>query len=243
MRVALAVAVTVTVAVAACGPRRVGSAPILLFDGSGASAGDVAAIEGVLEANGLRYATADAARLQGMGAAEWGAVRLLIVPGGNFIEMAKGLGEGTVAKIHDAVNGGVNYLGICGGAFLAGTSTHYASVKLAAVQFRFYSAEDRGVRKAAVPIASVGGETLEQYWEDGPELSGWGSVVATYPDGTPAVVEGEAGKGWVVLAGIHPEAPASWRRGMTFATPVADDNAYAAKLVRAALERTELPHH
>ena len=77
-------------------------------------------------------------------------------------------------------------------------------------------------------------------WEDGPELSGWGATVATYPDGKPAVVEGFAGDGWVVLVGVHPEAPESWRRGMTFAAPASASNAYAMALIDAALNRKRL---
>jgi hypothetical protein len=55
-------------------------------------------------------------------------------------------------------------------------------------------------------------------------------------------VEGTSGSGWVVLSGVHPEAPAAWRRGMTFTTPVSVDNAYAATLIRAALNRSPLSH-
>jgi glutamine amidotransferase-like uncharacterized protein len=86
------------------------------------------------------------------------------------------------------------------------------------------------------------GPTLDQYWEDGPELSGWGAVVGKYPDGTPAIVEGSSGSGWVVLSGVHPEAPAEWRHGMTFMTSAATDEAYAWTLIEAALNRTSLPH-
>jgi hypothetical protein len=93
-----------------------------------------------------------------------------------------------------------------------------------------------------VAITAPGAPTLDQYWEDGPQLAGWGAVVAKYPDGTPAVVEGTAGSGLVILAGVHPEAPESWRRGMTFTTPARDDNAYAGTLVRAALTGSPLPH-
>jgi len=50
------------------------------------------------------------------------------------------------------------------------------------------------------------------------------------PNGTPAIVEGKSGNGWVILTGVHAEAPASWRYGMTFTTPVAVDSAYAGKL-------------
>jgi glutamine amidotransferase-like uncharacterized protein len=69
------------------------------------------------------------------------------------------------------------------------------------------------------------------------------SVVAEYPDGTPAVVEGTFGEGWVVLTGVHPEAPESWRQGMDFQTPASTANAYAATLIRAALDREPLPHY
>jgi len=98
------------------------------------------------------------------------------------------------------------------------------------------------VHKAAVVIAGPGTPTLEQYWEDGPQLGGWGAVVGKYPDGTPAIVEGTSGRGWVILTGVHPEAPASWRRELSFTTPVDADHAYAVTIVRAALDRTWLPH-
>jgi hypothetical protein len=52
-----------------------------------------------------------------------------------------------------------------------------------------------------------------------------------------------AGKGWVILSGVHPEAPANWRRGMNFTTPAKDDNAYAGKLLDAALQGTVFPHY
>ncbi len=67
--------------------------------------------------------------------------------------------------------------------------------------------------------------------------------MAKYPDGTPAIVEGTSGQGWVILVGVHPEAPETWRRGMSFTTPASDANAYAGTLVQAALARTWLPHY
>jgi glutamine amidotransferase-like uncharacterized protein len=137
----------------------------------------------------------------------------------------------------------MNYLGICAGAFLAGAfPPPYHGVNLTSgVQFGFYGAV-RHVHKTAVAITVAGGPTLDQYWEDGPQLSGWGGVVARYPDGTPAVVQGAFGGGWVVLTGVHPEAPDSWRRGMTFTTPAGTDQAFAATLIQAALNRTALAH-
>ena len=110
-------------------------------------------------------------------------------------------------------------------------------------RFGFYAAEVHGIRRATVAITDAGGQTLDQYWEDGPQLTGWGAIVAKYPDGTPAIVEGTFGNGWVILTGVHPEASAGWRHGMEFGTPANVDNAYAARLIRAALNRELLPHY
>ncbi len=168
---------------------------------------------------------------------------LLIIPGGNFEQIGNSLTLSTTANIRNAVLGGLNYLGICAGAFFAGNSPYNGLNLTSGPQFAFYAAEARGIRKAAVPITTPAGLTLDQYWEDGPQLTGWGAVIGKYPDGTPAIVEGNVGKGWVILTGIHPEAPASWRGGMNFRTPVNLDNTYAATLIRAALNRESLPHY
>ncbi|CAN5919175.1 hypothetical protein BH11GEM2_BH11GEM2_31380 [soil metagenome] len=88
-------------------------------------------------------------------------------------------------RIHEAVQQGMNYLGICAGAFLDGDGRgYYKSFDLASgVRLGFYAAETRGIRKAAVAIAGVNAASVEHYWEDGPELSGWGTVVGKYPTG------------------------------------------------------------
>src|ERR1043166_4652158 len=225
-------------AFAGCGGPR--SAPVLLFNGTGTSRNDVAAVEQVLRDQGVDYATVGSWRLNRMSEEKMRGYRLLIVPGGNFVEIGNGLSASTPAKIRGAVQGGMNYLGICAGAFFAGNSGYNGLNLTGGVRFGFYAAEARGVRKAAVAIAGADGETLDQYWEDGPELSGWGSVAGKYPDGTAAVVEGRFGGGRVVLSGVHPEAPESWRRGMTFGTPASVDHRYAAKLIQAALNGTGL---
>jgi glutamine amidotransferase-like uncharacterized protein len=208
---------------------------ILLFTGTGTSSGDVAAIESLLDEMRLGYSTASSSRLNRMSESDLRAHKLLIVPGGNFMHMGESLSAGTSGNIRSAVRNGLNFLGICAGAILAGENFN-----LTGVRFRFYSAEDRGIRKAAVAIAGADGSTLDQYWEDGPQLSGWGAVVAKYPDGTPAVAQGAVGAGWVLLTGVHPEAPESWRRSMKFATPASVDRAYSATLIRAAVARTPL---
>lgn len=216
--------------------------PILLYNGTGTSPNDVGAVETILNGQHLQYSTANSVEMDSLSESRLRMYRLLIVPGGNYIVMGDGILPGTTAKIRRAVQNGLNYLGICAGGLLAGDSIHNGLNLTSGVRFHFYSAVNRGIHKAAVPISGAGTPTLDQYWEDGPQFTGWGEVIGKYPDGTPAIVEGKSGAGLVILSGVHPEAPASWRRGMTFTTPVSDDHAYAATLIRAALHGTWLPH-
>jgi glutamine amidotransferase-like uncharacterized protein len=219
-------------------------ARILLFNGKGISPNDVAAIESILYNNQLTYSTVNSVQLNKMSEVEMRKYRLLIVPGGDFVEMGKSLTKGASMNIHNAVQKGLNYLGICAGGFLAGKSEYYNGFDLTSgTKFGFYSAENQGMHKAALSIAGPGETALDQYWEDGPQFTGWGDVIGKYPDGTPALVEGASGKGWVILSGIHAEAPEYWRQGMIVNTPADKDNAYAATLIRAALNGISLPHY
>jgi len=224
-------------------PANANSAPILLFNGTGTSPGDVAAIEKILSSDNLKYSTINSRQLNGLSESRIREYHLLIVPGGNFELIGNSLTSGTTANIHNAVQSGLNYLGICAGAFLAGNSPYNGLNLTSGSRFGFYAAEGRGVRRDSVAIIDAGGQILDQYWEDGPQLTGWGAVIGKYPDGTPATVEGAFGNGWVILTGVHSEAPASWRAGMAFRTPTNVDNAYAATLIRAALHRELLPHY
>jgi glutamine amidotransferase-like uncharacterized protein len=217
--------------------------PILLFDGAGTSPGDVAALKKILRSERLDYSTIDSRHLSAMSESRLRESRLLIVPGGNFERIGNSLTPAAAATIHNAVRNGLNYLGICAGAFFAGASPYNGLNLTSGSRFPFYAAEARGIRKTAVAITTADGSTLDHYWEDGPQLTGWGDVVGKYPDGSPAIVEGTVGSGWVILTGIHPEAPATWRRGMDFKTPAEVSNAYAVRLIRAALNREALPHY
>ena len=217
-------------------------ASILLFTGTGTSPGDVAALRQLMSASHLDYAALNSQQVDKMSAADLAAYKLIIMPGGNFEDMGNNLSKAATESIRNAVHGGVNYLGICAGAFIAGDSPYNGINLTDGKRFGFYSAENHGIRKAAVKISITGASPAEHYWEDGPQLSGWGDVVARYPDNMPAIVEGQAGQGFMILAGVHPEAPESWRRGLLFSTPASEDNAYAVTLIKAALAGQRLPH-
>lgn len=237
------VACFATVALACGAPRAPDATPVLLFDGIGTSPNDVTAVRALLRSRSLDYATVNTERLNGMSEAELRVHRLLIVPGGNYIAVGKGLTPRTATNVQSAVQGGLNYLGICAGGILAGNVPDGGLNLTKGVRFDFYAVVNRGVHKSAVLVSVAGAPAVEHYWEDGPQFTGWGEVVGKYPDGTPAIVQGRCGKGWVVLVGTHPEAPEGWRRGLNFSTSAEASNAYAGKLVEAALSGTPLPHY
>lgn len=216
-------------------------ASILLFAGDGTSPNGVRELESILQSEHLSYAKANSRQLNAMSAESLAAYQLLIVPGGNFIDIGTSLTPATCNRVRDSVTQrGVRYLGICAGAILAGHNSGYNSFDIATgVHFPFYSASAQGIRKTMVPIAIANG-TVEQYWEDGPQLTGWGTVTGTYPDGTPAFTEGPAGKGWMLLTGVHPEAPESWRKGLASQQPASVSRALAARLIRSALARQSI---
>ena len=147
---------------------------VLLFTGHGTSPGDVTALERLLSESHVSYATATSPRLEGMSESELRAYRLLLVPGGNFVEIGNGLTSSATAHLRNAIQHGLNYFGVCGGAFFGGNSPYNGLNLTSGVRFGFYAAEARGTRRAAVPIAVAGAPTLEHYWEDGPQLTGWG---------------------------------------------------------------------
>src|ERR1700704_3023859 len=112
--------ILISTAFTACGVRgdkRGTPAPILLFNGTGTSPNDVAAVVTILNSNRLNYSTVNSSQLNEMGELQLRGYRLLIVPGGNFIDIGNSLTSHTTANIRSAVQNGLNYLGICAGGF------------------------------------------------------------------------------------------------------------------------------
>ena len=220
------------------------AARVLIFNGSGTGASAVAAIENVVHSLGLAYQTVNSSQLDAMTQTKLASYKLFIVPGGNSITIGNNLTSKATTTVRNAVSqNGLNYLGMCAGGFFGGFSSYHKVLNLTSgVWFKFFADYYNGKHKEAVTISFPARSKLDIYWQDGPQLSGWGKVVGKYPNGTPAITEGFVGKGFVILSGVHPEAPASWRTGMHFNTPVDVDLAYAATLVRSAMNRTMLPH-
>jgi hypothetical protein len=108
------------------------------------------------------------------------------------------------------------------------------------VWFNVWPNGSKATGKESVQISFPKSSKLDMHWHDGPETSGWGYMVAQYPDGTADIAEGAFGKGSAILSGLHPEAPVSWKTCCTFTKPLATDLAYADTLVTAG---TWLPNY
>lgn len=223
---------------------------ILLFNGLGTSA-DVQAVEAVLSGNlHLTYDTVDSPHLDAMTQAQLSAYKLFIIPGGDSIIMGQHLTANTMSKIRNAVQvDGLHYLGICAGAFLSsnGGGTYNDIDLLHGIWFDMYGeTKEPAVERLTRPNNQV---SMDVYWEDGPSMTPqggtWGTIVAKYPNGQSAIIQGTIGKGYAVLLGLHPEAPAGWRSctGCVFTTTLANDLAFAGTLISAALNGTVLPHY
>src|SRR5262249_12386890 len=116
-----------------------GSPAILLFNGGGTSPNDVAAIEKILNEGDFSYTTANSQQLNEMSESRFRAYRLLIVPGGNFEQIGNGLTSSATANIRNAVHSGLNYFGICAGAFFAGKSPYNGLNLTSGVKFTFFA--------------------------------------------------------------------------------------------------------
>ena len=86
----------------------------------------------------------NSSQLNEIGESQIRGYRLLIVPGGNFIDIGNSLTSSTTANIRHAVQNGLNYLGICAGGFFPRNSGYNGLNLTSGVRFSFYSAEDSG---------------------------------------------------------------------------------------------------
>src|SRR5215468_7036740 len=79
---------------------------ILLFTGTGTSPDDVKAIETLLASNHLDFSTVSSFELNGMDEKDLRRYLLLIIPGGNFVDIGNSWTSATTANVRDAVYNG-----------------------------------------------------------------------------------------------------------------------------------------
>lgn len=118
--------------------------------------------------------------------------------------------------VQDYVRGGGRYLGICGGAYLAGTGyrEHGRYVPLLdLLPAEPHEFEAGNYAEQILPIRWMGA-TYPMYFQGGPAFDLTAParvrVIARYADGQVAALASPYGRGQVAVIGPHPEADASW---------------------------------
>lgn len=149
-------------------------------------------------------------------AATLAGAALYVQPGGgdDVAQAYDDLGPEARAAISDYVSGGGRYLGICMGAFLAGSDPGLELLDPADTG-GYIDLPNAAVRDDGDTLVTLDwdGRNVQAYFQDGSyvagDLTGF-DVVATYLDGPAVAAVGHSDKGVVGVIGTHPEAPLSW---------------------------------
>jgi hypothetical protein len=225
----------------------------LIFNGDGTSPTDEQSLVSIAQSYGLKTQAVTSAQLEAMTASQLASYPLIIWPGGDSSTMSASLDAGTRERVREAVvNAGVNFVGFCAGAWIAigpdldPEGQPYWGLAIAPYAYvTEYYPDGPGTTEpvAAMVMSSFGdGTSRDLVWWGGPFLPTIpNAVVSKYPDGTAEMVELQAGNGFVVLSGVHPEAPEDWRTEENLVDTDGLDFDIAWKLMDAALTRTRLP--
>ncbi|MFF7941532.1 BPL-N domain-containing protein [Nocardia gamkensis] len=177
-----------------------------------------------------------------LSAAALAEAQLYVQPGGGAdLEATWQSLRGSAGLIRDWVRDGGSYLGLCFGGYLAGRNPGF---DLLPGDTNGYinspGATVPDARDTVVPV-DWQGKPRHMYFQDGPAFflddGADATVLATYPNGTAAVVVAPYGKGRVGVSGPHPEADESWyaEKGLTNPDGVHFDLAY--ELIEATVGR------
>ncbi|WP_409055167.1 BPL-N domain-containing protein [Streptomyces sp. SYP-A7185] len=158
-------------------------------------------------------------------AADLAGAKLYVQPGGGAdLERTWKELKGSADVLRTWVKEGGSFLGLCFGAYLAGSdpgfnllpgdTDGYADSEGAVVD------DDRDT----ILRVTWRGKQRHMYFQDGPAFhfsdSADADVLATYPgNGLPAAAVARYGKGRVGVSGPHPEADASWYKGAGLENP------------------------
>ncbi|MFN8790984.1 MAG: BPL-N domain-containing protein [Bdellovibrionales bacterium] len=137
-----------------------------------------------------------------------------IQPGGNAIDAALAISKEERKLIRNFVANGGSYLGFCAGAFLADAWADNANTVRGLGIIPVVSYDYASSTKPFMVMLNWQGKRRHVYFQGGGAFStpkkGDALVVATYPNGAPAVIYSVFGRGKVAISGPHPEAPPEW---------------------------------
>jgi glutamine amidotransferase-like uncharacterized protein len=187
----------------------------LIYQGDYTAYGDVEAITSILDAHGVTYDVYSSYEMDQLSVEKMAQYGTIIWPGGYAGQMSRSMNRETRNNLQKAVNEkGVSFVGFCAGAFIAvSPDTSWGLSVVKGNTLDYYHLENEGIPQAMVTLNFAGGTKRSVLWWGGPYLPNWpNGVIARYSDNQQAAIaQTWAGKGLVVLAGPHPEAPQDWR--------------------------------
>jgi glutamine amidotransferase-like uncharacterized protein len=223
---------------------------ILLFNGVGISTSDWQTTEKIIQSMGIAYRLVNSSQLNAMSLAEMKTFGMILVPGGKAGTITGGLKAATRVRVRQAVrDGGVAYLGVCAGAFMAveagaegNNTTGYGFPVVEGKHLpMWYPNGNTSAIAAVTPVKFADGSSRHLVWYGGPSTPEWtGGVVARYNNGKPAISQTWFHKGWVIVTGPHPEAPQGWRNTAGH-DPDGLDYDIMQDLITATMKRQALP--
>ena len=182
---------------------------VCIYAGAGAAlAKDV---EVALDKLAIPYREADEQDIKGGGLSNCG---LLIVPGGYTMRYVDALGKEGFERIREFVAEGGGYIGICAGAYIAARSVEVPGRPpgLGIIEIENERGVGKGLRHILItkedhPVVKGCNRQLEIWYQNGPMMkAGKGvEVLATYEEGSAAIVCSSYGRGRVVIFSPHPE--------------------------------------
>ena len=169
-------------------------------------------------------------------------VQLWIQPGGNAIEVSKALKPAQLETIRNFVSNGGGYVGFCAGAFLA-DSTVDDHGKVRGLGMLPVPSKDLDVdsRRYGImlPVLWRGAGVRQVYFYGGASFEARPGakmeVLAYYSNREIAALHSMFGRGNVVVAGFHPEAPDSWKTLTGMPDPDGLDWDLAAQMIKHAV--------
>lgn len=143
--------------------------------------------------------------------------------GGQDLESSWADLSGSADDLRAWIRDGGSYLGLCFGAYLAGTDPGFDLLSTPVQGYTDTPGASVTDERDAVIDVTYRGHERHMYFQDGPafavEPPTDANVLATYSNGYAAVMVVPYGKGMVGISGPHPEADQSWYENAELVNP------------------------
>ena len=219
----------------------------MIFTGAGTWGTEITDAEALFTANGISYDEVSSSALDAMTPQQMANYGIMFMPGGAGGTEAGSVSSQTHANLRTAVQQlGLGYVGFCAGAFVAaapapssGGDVSYGFGVVDAPVMDYYTGPGTSAEYEETLDTFADGSTQNMLWYGGPVTPNTG-VVAKYPTGEPAISEMWSGKGFVIVAGTHPDLTQSTLQGLG-ASPSTSAQDTALKIFNAAIHQQPLP--